>query len=260
MKDLKQRIFDITKGLPLGERERHDLAMKSFLSYGYQVIVKAWFATNAEEGVDFYASEAWHADLHPKIDTHALADAVRLYTGLVAASEPFSDVLTRLYEEILLDGRNGDGKAQFFTPIDLSQGGAEILLESGDIKSWDGVKWIGDDTCGAGSLPLGLLSRIYGVSKSKMKYVILYLNDIDELACKASALQILSSLVIHNIKINGLYLHRSNVITEWTKPNTIMLGFKKDEPEPDHDLFKMLDVFSKTVKQVKTENENRTVT
>lgn len=255
MRDLKQRIFDTTKGLPLGERESHDLAMKSFISYGYQVMVKAWFATNVDDSVDFYASEAWHADLHPKIDTHALADAVRLYTGIVAASEPFSDILTRIYEEILLDGRSGDGKAQFFTPRDLSSGGAELLIDDSDIRSWDRVKRICDDTCGAGSLPLGLLSRIYGVSKSKMKYVILYLNDIDELACKASALQILSSLVLHNIKINGLYLHRSNVITEWTKPNTIMLGFKKDEPEPDHDLFKMLDVFSKIAKQAKSENE-----
>lgn len=254
MRNLKKRIFDITKGLPLSERESQDLAMKSFISYGYEVMVKAWCATNVEDGVDFYASEAWHADLHPKIDAQALSDAVMLYTNLVASSEPFSDVLTSLYEEILLEGRNGDGKAQFFTPLDLSQGGAEILIESGDIKSWDGVKMIGDDTCGAGSLPLGVLNWIYKVSKSKMKYVILYLNDVDDLACKASALQILSSLVLHNIRINGLYLHNCNVITEWTKPNTIMLGFKKPEPEPDHDLFKMLEIFTRVTDKIKNDN------
>lgn len=245
MRNLKKRIFDITKGLPLSERESQDLAMKSFISYGYEVMVKAWWATNVEDGVDFYASEAWQADLHTEIDTHALRDAVMLYSKVVGASEPFTDVLTSIYEEILLDGRNGDGKGQFLSPWDLSLGGAEILLTESDIKSWDAVKKIGDDSCGSGSLPFGVLNRIYKLDKSKLKYVNLFLNDVDELACKAAALQMLSGLVMHRLDINGMQLHNCNVITEWTKPDTIMLGFKKPEPVRDDGLFKMIEIFTK---------------
>ena len=253
MRNLKKRIFDITKGLPLGERESQDLAMKSFISYGYAVMLRAWCATNLKEGVDFYASKARNPDLDKRIDVQALADAVMLYSEIVGASEPFTDVLTRIYEEILLDGRNGDGKGQFLSSWDLSLGGAEILLAESDIKSWDAVKKIGDDTCGSGSLPFGVLNRIYKVDKSKLKYVYLFLNDVDELACKAAALQMLSGLAMHRLEINGMQLHNCNVITEWTKPDTIMLGFKRPEPVKDDGLFKMLEIFTKFSNQCKQE-------
>ncbi|RUG38126.1 SAM-dependent DNA methyltransferase [Pseudomonas aeruginosa] len=255
IKNLKQRIFDITKGLPLGDRESKDLAMKSFISYGYEIFVKAFWVSNVDVGkdVDFFASEAWHADLSDKIDSQALADAMMLYTGLVASSEPFSDVLSRLYEEILLDGRGGDGKAQFFTPEDLSKAIARLLLPMGEINSWRGVKRIGDDTCGSGSLPMGCMNRIYKVNKSKLKYVSLHLNDIDELACKAAALQILSCLVIHRLKVNAVHIHNCNVITEWRKPKTLMFAFKRPEPNPNEDLFKMMDLFSKVCDEIKKE-------
>lgn len=251
IKSLKNKIFDIAKDLSLGHRERNDLAMRAFISYAYEIFVKAFWVSNVKPDVDFYASEAWKADLHGKIDTHALADAVMLYTELVASSEPFSDVLSSVYEEILLDGRSGDGKAQFFTPNDLSKAIAQLLLPMGEINAWNVIKRIGDDTCGSGSLPLGGLNRIYKVNRSKLKYVALFLNDVDELACKATALQILSNIVIHRIKINAMYLHNCNVITEWRKPNTIMFGFKNPEPDVNRDLFKMLEVFSKFSDKVK---------
>ncbi|UYF86555.1 N-6 DNA methylase [Pseudomonas aeruginosa] len=252
---LKNKIFEITKGLALGDREAKDLAMKTFISYGYEVFVKAFWVSNVDvdKDVDFFASEAWHADLSNKIDSQALADAVMFYTGLVASSEPFSDVLSRLYEEILLDGRNGDGKAQFFTPEDLSKAIAQLLLPMGEINSWSVVKRVGDDTCGSGSLPMGCLNRIYNVNKSKLRYVSLHLNDIDELSCKAAALQILSCLVIHRLKINAVHIHNCNVISEWRKQKTLMFGFKRPEPNHSDDLFKMMDVFSKVCDEIKKE-------
>ncbi|ETF06848.1 N-6 DNA methylase [Pseudomonas moraviensis] len=259
LKALKSRIFDITKGLSLGERESQDLAMKTFISYGYEVFVKAFWVSNVngEEGVDFFASEAWQADLHDKIDGKALADSIMLYTKLVESSEPFSDVLSRLYEEILLDGRNGDGKAQFFTPEDLSKAIAQVLLPMGEINCWTTVKRVGDDTCGSGSLPMGCLNRIYKVNKSKLRYVSLHLNDIDQLACKAAALQILSCLVLHRLKINALHIHNCNAITEWRKPKTLMFGFMRPEPNHSEDLFKMVDIFQRVCDEVKKEKPTK---
>ncbi|WP_236247465.1 N-6 DNA methylase [Pseudomonas tohonis] len=252
---LKNRIFDITKGLALGDREAKDLAMKSFISYGYEIFVKAFWVSNVDvdKDVEFFASEAWNAGLSDKIDSQALADAMMLYTGLVESSEPFSDVLSRLYEEILLDGRGGDGKAAFFTPEDLSKAIAQLLLPMGEINSWSVVKRVGDDTCGSGSLPMGVLNRIYKVNKSKLRYVSLHLNDIDQLACKAAALQILSCLVVHRLKVNAVHIHNCNVLTEWRKPKTLMFAFKRPEPNHSEDLFKMMDVFSKVCDEIKKE-------
>ncbi|QOH70873.1 hypothetical protein IGB31_00045 [Pseudomonas putida] len=81
-------------------------------------------------------------------------------------------------------------------------------------------------------MTLAFLSHVHDVDSEKLNMLGLILNDIDELACKSTLVQILSTLMIHHIQINNLIMFNANAITEYFEEGHLYFGYTSpDESE-----------------------------
>ncbi|EMM2241340.1 hypothetical protein E6W26_29080 [Pseudomonas aeruginosa] len=253
VKELKSKIFAITKHMNLGRRDADDTAYKLFIDHSYKALIQAWWFVNGglTNGSALYANEQWKT---PDVDSKALIAierAVTHYLHMVRQAEPFTDLLSMLHEEILLTGRRGDRLGQFLTPADLAQALSCLVMDDDEIRSMRGVKTIAEPTCGVGSMILAPLARIAAIDPTKISLMDVLINDIDTLMCKAATVQLLASSMMHKMPFYKLKVYNCNLILDWSKADTLMLGIIPPNRDSEcQETLAMLKMFEGLMKEI----------
>ncbi|MER0548163.1 hypothetical protein AAA536_07945 [Pseudomonas aeruginosa] len=219
----KNELLNVSSYLKGSEKGKLSESYKLFIEYSFQMIYYAWIDKNMDRRLDngawFYVCQDAKVDYEVFQDNHAIGDALLSYFDLVAAHEPFTDLLTMVHEDLLLSGKGGEGIGQFLTPPDLSYLLAELAFAGGCFR--DSIQ--SDDCCGAGSLTLGLLKRRFNADPASFKTLSVEMADIDELACKAAFIQVATSILSHNIKMNRVRVFNGNVLTEYGERRRLLV-------------------------------------
>ncbi|MBK3506746.1 N-6 DNA methylase [Pseudomonas sp. MF6747] len=222
----KSDLFKIGSKLDGSEQRNKEASYKLFIDYAFKSMLQALCLMEIC-GSKIYMKEHVSESLLNIEDSPELGQAVKSYCELVRACDPFIDVFSMLHEELLLTGRRGEGLGQFYTPSDLADGLAQLMpvLTAG--------KSINDICCGAGSLPLAALKRCAMTTPEALATVTVILNDIDELACKVAFLQVIANMLVHRVQIGNVLMYNCNVITDWSKDDTLMVGYKAPDIQPE---------------------------
>lgn len=224
--EFKSDLFKIGAKLGGSERRNKEASYKMFIDYAFKSMLQA-LSLMQTFGAELYMKKRVEESQWNVKDSPELGQSVKSYCELVRACDPFTDVFSMLHEELLLTGRRGEGLGQFFTPPDLADALAELMpvLTAG--------KTIEDYCCGAGSLPLAALKRCAMTAPEALSTVTLILNDIDELACKVAFLQVVANMLVHRVQIGKVRMFNCNAITEWSEPNTLLVGYKAPDIQPE---------------------------
>jgi type I restriction-modification system DNA methylase subunit len=167
--------------------------------------------------------------------TRKIDVAYRLYAELVKDSEPFTDVLSMLHEEVLLTNRKGDGLGKYFTPPDISSLVADLLIADSSELPKDVIR-ICEPCCGAGALalsPLHAIQKLHQSQPERIQDVHLLLNDIDPLAIKSALLQVLMTCIYHDIELHRIDVYNANLLTEYLKGDTFFMAFETPKEKPE---------------------------
>ncbi|MGU9837437.1 N-6 DNA methylase [Pseudomonas sp. LF195] len=230
IKALKASIFQITCHQTGGKRAKRDLALSIFIKFNLGVMLnqlvaryRHYGATDLELTEHVFIDDTYiclDSKLFSSINLAALARSAQIYKGVVEALPVFSDVLHSLIEDIWLDDQKGNGLGQYLTPPDLANliGNLIDVCESDRDKRTQPYV-IHDDCSGAGSLTLPAAQREARVGRHRTQLLNLMVNDIDPLMCCAAALQLVSSMVVHEHDLHQLRVICSNALTE-TNPNS----------------------------------------
>ncbi|MFV3378544.1 hypothetical protein ACNE9Y_30975, partial [Pseudomonas sp. NY11226] len=131
----KNELLNVSSYLKGSEKGKLSESYKLFIEYSFQMICYAWIDKNMDRRLDngawFYVCQDSKRAYEVFQENHALGDALISYFDLVAAHEPFTDLLTMVHEDLLLTGKGGEGIGQFFTPSDLSNLLSELAFVSG---------------------------------------------------------------------------------------------------------------------------------
>lgn len=219
----KNELLNVSSYLKGSEKGKLYESYKLFIEYSFQMICYAWIDKNMDRRLDngawFYVCQDAKVNYNVFQDNYALGDALLSYFDLVAAHEPFTDLLTMVHEDLLLTGKGGDGIGQFFTPSDLSNLLSELAFVSGCFTGANQS----DDCSGAGSLTLGLLKRRFKADPESLKSLTVEMTDIDELACKAAFIQVAASILSHDIAMKRVLVFKSNVLTEYGENRRLLV-------------------------------------
>ncbi len=226
LKKFKKDLFKVGSNLDGSEQRNKEASYKMFIDYAFKSMLQALSIMQICDS-DLYMKKYVKESLQNIKDSPELGQSVKSYCELVRACDPFTDVFSMLHEELLLTGRRGEGLGQFYTPSDV----ADVLAQLMPLLS-DGKK-IEDFCCGAGSLPLAALKRCAMKTPDALATVTVILNDIDELACKVAFLQVVANMLVHRVQLGTVLMYNCNIITEWSEPNTLMVGYKAPEIQPD---------------------------
>lgn len=230
----KSDLLKVGSKLGGSEQKRSEESYKLFIEYAFNILYRSWkvFNIDHDESKDNGSASIMRTNalaIFRKINClDELGQAVVSYCELVQNCEPFTDVLTMLHEEFLLSGRKGDGLGQFYSPADIANFLGELMFTHalGEGKVLD------DDCCGAGSLTLGVLRRCYKQSPELLNSWTLELADIDELACKAAFVQIVATMVTHQIPIHEVKIFNHNILTDWRKEENLMVMLRSPDLVP----------------------------
>lgn len=226
IKKLKESIFAITKNDRDSNKRNIEKAFKLFIEMSLFCILHKKLEDMKSEGLSLEAIQGRLLVAQPIIEESAnfvltdknsplLDKAIQIYLDVVRESPPFTDVLSLLYEEILLNGKGGEALGKFYSPPNLSYKCSKFTFDMQDILDTDKPLTFGEFCCGSGSLILGSLRRVYEVNPAKLENITVVMNDIDALAVKAAYLQVIASCFVHNLKLDELVVFNCNLITEY---------------------------------------------
>ena len=230
----KSDLLKVGAKLGGSEHRRIEEAYKLFIAYAFNMTYRSWkvFSIDPDESKDNGSASIMRtnalANFRKVKCLDELGQAFISYCELVQHCEPFTDVLTMLHEEFLLSGRKGDGLGAFYTPADIANLKAELMFTDAVATE----KVFGDDCSGAGHLTLGVLKRAYKQSNDLLSSWTVELADIDELACKAAFVQIVATMVIHQIPIHEVKIFNHNILTEWRKEENLMVMLRSPDLVP----------------------------
>lgn len=230
----KSDLLKVGSKIVGSEQKRSEESYKLFIEYSFNMLYRSWkmFNIDPDESKDNGSASIMRtnalASFRKVKCLDELGQAFISYCELVQHCEPFTDVLTMLHEEYLLSGRKGDGLGAFYTPADIANLKAELMFTDAVATE----KVFGDDCSGAGSLTLGVLKRAYKQSPLLLNTWTVELADIDELACKAAFVQILASMVTHQIPIHKVKIFNHNILTEWRKEENLMVMLRSPDLMP----------------------------
>lgn len=143
-------------------------------------------------------------DLYERTSYTAICDAIYTYLTLISITEPYTDLLSPIYSDLLLDGsedakRNG----RFYTPPSI----AEALVQMAGIPS--GIEF--DFCCGMGAIALSNAKE--ALRQGRVIETLMCLDN-DPVAIAACFAQ-LAYNNIRNPVIFSMSLHCKNAITEY---------------------------------------------
>lgn len=189
-------------------------ALQALFSVGYFVISQPTvFAARNPFGTLIVGKKYHELHGYDENDLARLKEIVTAYLELVAASEPFDDVLGGLYDSYL-----GEDLGQFFTPKDVAQligqlSGSMALSEE-SVASRTPHR-INDFCCGGGSLGLGYIYQVYKKhGKEGVALLDVHAQDICPHMCRLATLQIMASSLIHGIPLHGLTVQCGNALSQ----------------------------------------------
>lgn len=231
----KSDLLKVGSKLGGSEQRRIEEAYMLFIAYAFNMTYRSWkvFNIDPDESKDNGSASIMRtnalASFRKVKCLDELGQAFISYCELVQHCEPFTDVLTMLHEEFLLSGRKGDGLGAFYTPADIANLKAELMFTDAVATE----KVFGDDCSGAGSLTLGVLKRAYKQSNDLLSSWTLELADIDELACKAAFVQIVATMVTHQIPIHKVKIFNYNILTDWRKEENLLVMLRSPDLVPN---------------------------
>lgn len=140
------------------------------------------------------------------------ADAAFLYMEIIKQEEAFTDVLSELFEDLYLTGKNGDGLGQFLTPNDISSLTASLQASS------DPSGTFYEECCGAGSMTL---ARLRERCRREGHYLdqAVQMNDIDPLMVKMALVQVMAPVAFKDIDIKSVKIFNGNALLNNLKPS-----------------------------------------
>lgn len=248
----KRDLFKIGAKLDGSEQRNKEASYKMFVDYAFRSMLQA-LSLMQIGGSEIYMKKHVRESLMNIKDSLELGQSVKSYCDLVRACDPFTDVFSMLHEELLLTGRRGEGLGQFYTPSDI----ANVLAQLMPLLT--GGKKIEDFCCGAGSLPLAALKRCAMTTPDALATVTVILNDIDELACKVAFLQVVANMLVHRVQVGEILMYNCNVITEWGKADTLMVGYKAPDIQPQSSIKAgNVEAFNKVSGMCKSSSERST--
>ena len=230
----KSDLLKVGSKLAGSEQKRSEESYKLFIEYAFNMLYRSWkmFNIDQDESNDNGSASIMRTSALASFRNvkclDELGQAFISYCELVQHCETFTDVLTMLHEEFLLTGKKGDGLGAFYTPADIANLKAELMFTDAVATE----KVFGDDCSGAGSLTLGVLKRAYKQSPELLHSWSVELADIDELACKAAFVQIVGSMVIHQIPIHKVKIFNYNILTDWRKEENLMVMLRSPDLVP----------------------------
>ncbi|MCF5511185.1 N-6 DNA methylase [Pseudomonas sp. PA-3-5D] len=230
----KSDLLKVGSKIVGSEQKRSEESYKLFIEYSFNMLYRSWkmFNIDPDESKDNGSASIMRtnalASFRKVKCLDELGQAFISYCELVQHCEPFTDVLTMLHEEFLLSGRKGDGLGAFYTPADIANLKAELMFTDAVA-----TEKFGDDCCGAGSLTLGVLKRAYKQSNDLLSSWTLELADIDELACKAAFVQIVATMVTHQIPIHKVKIFNYNILTDWRKEENLLVMLRSPDLVPN---------------------------
>ncbi|EGJ1860766.1 N-6 DNA methylase [Salmonella enterica subsp. enterica serovar Schwarzengrund] len=137
------------------------------------------------------------------------AEAAFLYMDIIKQEEAFTDVLSELFEDLYLTGKNGDGLGQFLTPNDISSLTASLQASSGTFY---------EECCGAGSMTLARLRERCRKEGNYLEQAV-QMNDIDPLMAKMALVQVMAPVAFKNIDIKSVKIINGNALLNNLKPS-----------------------------------------
>ncbi|HHU95427.1 MAG TPA: N-6 DNA methylase [Alcaligenaceae bacterium] len=141
-------------------------------------------------------------------NSELLSDIIKNIIMIYKQSEPFTDVLTVLYGTTLKKDMG-----QHMTPSNLAFSLNKFIDNTEkDLKENNTISFY-DPACGTGALALGKLRYVlknYG--KEAVERHDIFLCDIDEKMCIASAVNLELNCLMHNINYNQLMIYNTNSI------------------------------------------------
>lgn len=145
------------------------------------------------------------------------------YQNLVAASAPFTDLLSDFYGTSIAP-EQARAKAQHMTPTHLADLVMRFTLSKSEPLRVGEPSRIGDPTCGSGALLLAHLHhRLETFGKDALACTYVLGNDIDPAMVKLATVQIGTSCLVHRLPLGGLMVHRANLIGEYND-NTLAVA------------------------------------
>jgi len=143
-------------------------------------------------------------DLYERSSNTAISDAVMTYISLIELTEPFSDLLSPIYSDLLLDGtedakRNG----RFYTPPSIAKALVRMANKPSGLES--------DFCCGMGAI--GLANAKEALRQGRAIETLMCLDN-DPIAIAACFAQ----LAYNNMRspvIKVMSLHCKNAITQY---------------------------------------------
>jgi hypothetical protein len=197
--------------------------LSSALPLAYAVTGVAWFDDRHLIALDEYRD-------HPKAWAELVALAVE-YQGLLAASAPFTDLLSDFYGTLIAP-EQAKAKAQHMTPADM----ADLLAPFANGADDRGPRRLGDPTCGSGALLLAeLRNRFLRHGKAGVGNTFVLGNDLDPAMVKLATVQIGTSCLVHGLALGGLVIYHANLISEYMKDNTLAVAiYPNIEHSIDH--------------------------
>ncbi|EBA5848982.1 hypothetical protein BRP52_23120, partial [Salmonella enterica] len=133
------------------------------------------------------------------------ADAAFLYMDIIKQEEAFTDVLSELFEDLYLTGKNGDGLGQFLTPMDISSLTASLQASS------DPSGTFYEECCGAGSMTLARLRERCRREGHYLEQAV-QMNDIDPLMVKMAIVQIMAPVAFKDVDIKSVKIFNGNAL------------------------------------------------
>ncbi|MDT7062979.1 N-6 DNA methylase [Citrobacter braakii] len=140
------------------------------------------------------------------------ADAAFLYMDIIKQEEAFTDVLSELFEDLYLTGKNGDGLGQFLTPNDISNLTSSLQASSRHSGTFY------EECCGAGSMTL---ARLRERCRREGHYLdqAIQMNDIDPLMVKMAIVQIMAPVAFKDVDIKSVKIFNGNALLNNLKPS-----------------------------------------
>lgn len=133
------------------------------------------------------------------------ASAAYHYVHIIKQEEAFTDVLSELFEDLYLTGKNGDGLGQFLTPMDISSLTASLQATSGQSGTFY------EECCGAGSMTLARLRERCRREGHYLEQAV-QMNDIDPLMVKMAIVQIMAPVAFKDVDIKSVKIFNGNAL------------------------------------------------
>lgn len=226
IKDLKNEIISIVKDASFSEAERLSICFSLFTDFSLLASIETMRLNKKEIFNKEIFSDYLSSMKKENLDINALFKSSLIYFDLVKENTPFEDILTELYEELVLTNKHGNGLAQYLSPPDISNLCAELF--SADMVTDASLRpiTIGEPCSGSASLAIAPLKHAYISKPETLARMNVVLNDIDIKALKAACLQVFANMTTHKIELHSVEAFNANTITQYKTPGLLFADYQ----------------------------------